>query len=698
MGKYSDMAKEAAAPAPAGKYSQMLTESTPTKPENPGDVGSFGENIAAGLGRVALGVKQSVLDKPAQWIADHFPGLDELGKSLGMPTAAQGAQQTQQLIDQGKPFDNKLLWHSAGGAIGNLAGNALEAYALGRMMKGVPGGPSVGNKLAAMAPKAAPYVGAGAVGGGVGALQPTGSNESSLGDIIGGVIGGVGGQALGNLATTGIKAAKDYLAPKVSQSVASGLVDKILADLGKTRASFGADAASAFDKEVADALNTGGTLDQAALRRKMAFQSLGMQGTLGQITRDPMQFANEHLLTGLEGAGRPLADLEKSNFAGLVRNLNESGAAKSNMSFDKGGDYAAGNAIHAPLSAMLDKAKAHVSDLYKAAEDMNGRPIEMDHVAFTQRAGDLVDKTGKNYFLPDEFKRILNDVSTGKYPLTVGTAEQIKTALSSATRSAKDGNVRSALSAVRQALEETPIMGERAAEKGALSLPGQAGPSSVGQDAINAYRAARAANKQMMDTVESNPAIKDIFSGMEPDKFFQKHLVGNTSNVAEVQRLADMLKQNPQSFEQVKSDIVGWLKNKALNGASDEVGKFSQSGFNKAMSQIGRNKLAAFFSPEEIAKLQTIGRVASYMQVAPAGSRINTSNTAAGVANLAGKVAGNNALIGLAKKAANSIMDYSRVNTAVGAKVPVTNIPTTQNPKLNRLLQYMGASYGASPQ
>jgi len=420
------------------------------------------------------------------------------------------------------------------------------------------------------------------------------------------------------------------------------------------------------------ALDINGVLASAALRRKLDFSSVGAQPTLGQITRDPQQFAAEHTLAGIEGAGKTLTEMEKNNHAALIERLNTAGAAKSGLSFDKGGDYAAGQAIHTPLSNMVDGAKSHISQLYKAAEDLNGRPIQMDHVAFTQRAGDLVDKTGKNYFLPQEFKNILNDVASGKYPLTVGTAEQIKTALADASRSAPNGNARAALSAVRQALEETPIVGEAVG-----------GQSSLGQDTINAFRAARAANAQFRQTVESSPAIKAIVDGVQPDRFFQKHVVGAT--VDDLKKTADFLRQNPESFAQVRADIVGYLKNKALNGASDEVGKFSQSGFNKALNAFGRDKLGAFFTDAEVKQMQTVGRVASYMQVAPAGARVNSSNTAAHVANLAGHAMNGNSLLALAKKGVNALQAYGQVRKAATAEVPVAVAPSAAQ---NALLQY----------
>ena len=55
------------------------------------------------------------------------------------------------------------------------------------------------------------------------------------------------------------------------------------------------------------ALANNTTIDTAAALRKADFESLGQQPLLGQITRDPMQFARERNLRGIAGAGEPIA-------------------------------------------------------------------------------------------------------------------------------------------------------------------------------------------------------------------------------------------------------------------------------------------------------------------------------------------------------------------------------------------------------
>ena len=46
------------------------------------------------------------------------------------------------------------------------------------------------------------------------------------------------------------------------------------------------------------------------------------------------------------------------------------------------------------------------------------------------------------------------------------------------------------------------------------------------------------------------------------------------------------------------------------------------------MARYGTEKLGAFFSPDEIQQLRTIGRVGSYVRTVPSASPVNFSNSA----------------------------------------------------------------------
>jgi len=151
---------------------------------------------------------------------------------------------------------------------------------------------------------------------------------------------------------------------------------------------------------------------------------------------------------------------------------------------------------------------------------------------------------------------------------------------------------------------------------------GGSGGTNLGQESIDAFNAARQAARERFAWQESGRPVAQAIGGAQPDDFFQKYVIKGT--VADARNLA-----NNVPVGETRDAIVNHLKDKALGGAADEVGKFSQSAYNKALSQIGDKKLTLFFQPEEIENLKRVGRVASYTQVQPVGSAVNNSNSGA---------------------------------------------------------------------
>ena len=125
-----------------------------------------------------------------------------------------------------------------------------------------------------------------------------------------------------------------------------------------------------------------------------------------------------------------------------------------------------------------------------------------------------------------------------------------------------------------------------------------------------------------------------------PDNFFNRYVLNGTAD--DVNSLMGMV---PDQGRALQMQALEYLKGKALGGASDEIGTFSQAAFNKALNSIGNVKLNALFGPQQAAQLRQIGRVAANVQAEPAGAAVNHSNTAAAGASMA-----LNALTSLADK------------------------------------------------
>jgi hypothetical protein len=173
-------------------------------------------------------------------------------------------------------------------------------------------------------------------------------------------------------------------------------------------------------------------------------------------------------------------------------------------------------------------------------------------------------------------------------------------------------------------------------------------------------------------------------------------------DVKELRAMADLLKKEaPESYNQARSQIGAELRRAGFGENVSGDKPFSQERFNARMRQIGTARLQAFFTPEEISTLRTVGRVGAYMESPPAGSAVNFSNTGSAVANfvnafpLPGIV---RSVVGAARNAAQATRNAGDVRRAVEAAVPTAAAPMSpaRNARLNELLLIGSAGAGAS--
>lgn len=552
----------------------------------------------------------------------------------------------------------------------------------------------------------------GAVAGGATAgMQPLHSNDTvgtELGRIGAGAIGGAAGGAAGaaaggavdalvngaNRVVTAIKAATPGVQRTANMS-ADELLVNVARQEGIDLASIPESIRNGLRNQVSEALASNKTTDAAALLRRAEGEAvLGPDAglTLGQATRDPMQFAQERNMRGIQGAGEPLTQRFADQNRALIGALNERGAAGAP------GEFNAGQSTIDALAARDAAAQGNVSALYQRARDLNGGDIPLNGARFAEQANTTLDQDLAHAHLPDWARTTMNQISSGDLPLTVGVGEQFKTQLSRAIRSSTDGNERHALGVVRNALESaepvqgsTQFGGNQVVPFGA-PLP----PSNAGEQAVQAFGQARAAAAERFGTIDSNPALRAVVNGdAVPDNFFKRYVVnGNVGDVNSLLRLV------PDQGNQLRAQMADYLKSKALNGASDEIGTFSQAGFNKALNSLGDAKLRAIFGEDVAAQLRQIGRVAANIQAQPAGSAVNNSNTGAAVMNLlsqmSGKVGGFPG-VNIVRNSVNQFLDERTVANALAARINPQANPGISG-SLNALLPLAAPIGGAAAQ
>lgn len=538
--------------------------------EGPAQAAQIVTEPIAGLMRLG-GIKTKPLGEVASGLADTF--------GLPKPESAQ-----ERVVG-----DATRLLAGTGGMLGASRAAAKLPGMIGTVGAGMAANPTAQLTSA---------TGAGTLGGisregGGSELQQAGS--ALIGGVAGGMVPGVA-----NAAATAGRRLLNQLTPQQMDVQISNVLQRAGMDYSQVPER----ARQSLRTQMQDALRAGQELEPTAVRRLAEFQTIGATPTRGMVTQDPVRITQEMNLAKMgansaDGQLQGLARVQNQNNTRLIDVMNESGASK-------GDPFAAGQKAIGAIQGRDADMASKVTGLYQQARDTTGRSAALDGAAFTKQASQMLDEGLLGGALPKDVETHLNRIAQGQVPFNVDYAEQLKTRIAALQRASSDGSTRMALGTVRNALEETPLM------------PGQ----DAGKEAIGAFNQARQAARQRFGWQESAKPIQAALNGAEPDKFVEQFVIRGT--LADASAVA---KNAP--VEEVKTAILAHLKDKALNGAADEVGKFSQSAFNKALNQIGDRKLALYFSPEEVNQIKTIGRVASYMQNQPVGSAVNNSNSGA---------------------------------------------------------------------
>lgn len=566
--------------------------------------------LAARYGIEGLSQAAEVVTEPVRKLVTD-PVMRAVGAPEGKPLGQMAAGAADAL---GLPKPMNEMERVVGDASRFVAGGAGMAGAAGRVAQATS--PGVLQRTAAMLASnpGTQLVGAAGSGAGVGVAKEAGGNEWM--QLAAGLAGGLGVSGMVQAARSGVTSASALLpvrAQKMEQQI-----EQTLGQSGIGWSDVPEAIRQGMRSEVEKALRSGESLDAGALSRLLEFKQVGATPTRGTLSLDPVQITREQNLarmganatdTGLHG----LARVQNENNRALIESLNRLGAGQADDGF------ATGERMMGALQRGLDTEKGGVNALYGQARDSSGRSFELDGHAFTTQASRLLDDNLLGQALPPSVSQHLNRIAAGEVPFNVDYAEQLKTVMGKLQRASSDGQARMALGMVRQALDDTPVLG--------LNRAG----AELGEQALEAFNRARLANREMMQRVERIPGLKAVYDGTaSPDNFIQQFVLSRSAKTADTGRLAfELRRTDPQAYEAVRGSIAQHLKTAAIGAAADETGKFSSNGYNRAMLALGQRKLAQFFSKEEVAQLRAVGKVAQYTTVQPAGSAINNSNSGA---------------------------------------------------------------------
>jgi len=255
----------------------------------------------------------------------------------------------------------------------------------------------------------------------------------------------------------------------------------------------------------------------------------------------------------------------------------------------------------------IDNARnLDINQKYKALKDAAGGSFPIDAPQFVQNARNLLDENLKTEYLPESFKNDLEKFASGQ-PLTFQKFEALRTNLAADMRKADragDGNTKYALSLVRQALEDLPLLQEA---QGLKSIADQA----------------RSAAKERFDALAADPAYDAAVNGAPPDTFMEKHVFSKTAPVSQVRLMRDTFGEGSTGALNVESALINHLREK---GGLVEKSNVNQATYNKNFKAL-EEKLKAGAKPETVEDLRVLGDVLYKTKAQPTGSFVNNSNT-----------------------------------------------------------------------
>ena len=639
------------AEAPQATLDQRLTASVPGRVgqglRDPIDAGA--QMIPRALGTLAGKVG---MDKVAEYLLGdtQFLGKDIGVKAIDRTIREREAEyQAARSATGAKPED----WDVARG-VGNVGGLVPLALALPA---------AAGNTVLGLA-------GAGLLSGLIGgALTPIADEkdqkdfanvkaaQTGMGAATGAVLGPVAGKAV-----QGIKALYNAAAPlatraldtitgkgaeRVAQATekAGQVIAAAMKEIGQDAESIPAAQYASLRDQVAKSLVAGQKLDPAALLRKADFEAAGMPATLGQITRDPSQYAKEQNLRGVAGVGEPIMD---------VLNTQTRKAQTDIADVAKGGGIdtvKTGQQVGKVLESLDEGMRKNVSAQYNAARDSTGKTLDVPLGGLASDAARIMktfgDRVPSGVVAHLKEYGIFGDSGKQTKTFTFEDADNLIKVINQNVGSEKATNT--ALGQMRDAVKRAMM-------------------DAPAEDVFAPARDAARARFQLHSEV---PALEAAASqDLTPDKFIQKYVV--SAPTAESARLATLLQNtNPEAFNAARAELGAVIQRAAFgeNPASDAALK--PAALAGILRNLGPQKLEAWFGPETAEQLSRLARVGGYAGSIPGRAAVSTSNSnpASMIANYGGMIPGNDKIRMLAGLL-QPIQNQRAVQEAVRAEVP----------------------------
>jgi hypothetical protein len=564
----------------------------------------FTEPIRAVTDRVFGGQSQSL-----------GTGATRFADWLGLPSPETPAERT---VGSGAEMGFGAMGFSGLSALANKLQTGVKAVAAPSAASAAGAIQNLPKQLAANpASQVSAAAGAGTLG--QSSVEAGGSPMYVVGaSLIGGIAGGLTPAGLNKITSVfnSLKSSPLQLEGKIELALKEGGVDWKALSVGVR---------NQLLADVKKATSTGDDLNPQALRRLADIRAAGLTPTRGSVTLDPVQVTREMNLAKMgantgDEAFYTLPRIQNQNNAQLIANLNNMGASR-------GDPVNAGETVVNTILGRQSALRGAEQAAWDAAKGSPGyrMPVSAGVLSDINMA---LDEQALMPFMNPTISRYMAAFQTGNQPFTPQAYRNLQSMLSNEIT--KGGNEAAAARVAANILRSADLKPAGFANPGNLPVTASTAAQMRFADeasggAVDAVNRARTATRTAYAFEDASPLIRSVLKDPDPQKIAQRFIVSGTAKEAEelIQAVG------PRNLEPIKNALLVQLKEKALSGAADETGKFSQSAFNRALKQIGERKLSLFFSPEELQLLQQNARAASYIQFQPAGSAVNNSNSGA---------------------------------------------------------------------
>ena len=342
-------------------------------------------------------------------------------------------------------------------------------------------------------------------------------------------------------------------------------------------------------------------LNSQALSRHLEADSLPIpvRLTKGQALQDPNLISKERNERGVKEQYVEHFNQQNKDLLANAQAIKEK-TAPNVFTTDYVDD--AGNAI----GFVNDIKKANVDatrTAYKDLEALGGGKFPINAEEFGKNAQKALTKGEESEFLPDVFKKRIEEYANGTKEMNFDNFENLRTQIAKASRATDDGNVRHALGVVRQELESLPMPGASAELKAAADK-------------------ARGLAKHDFELEDTNNLYNKVVNGKADTKDFIQNFVVRSKN-EDFAKSLDLLKDNPQAIEHLRSGTLDYLTREA----TDASGNFSTAKFNKAINKMDVDgKLDSLFG-SDAQMLRNLVKTGQYVEARPRGAFVNESNT-----------------------------------------------------------------------